>query len=200
MKNDENSKLNKDFNVSQKADEAQKAREEERQKQIEAIKNDKDRKEVKDMMRVRDEEVRRDVALKHEEQQKIVRDEIDKRIAEQRTPKLDFTAIKSIIGKSPQDIADKVRAQYKAHHERELANFGAGVAVPFNNLIDKKLEAVLEQQRQKEAEPTFEKETTRSPDSSREGFQKAHDQTGGEKDWRSLKADREAKADNENKL
>ena len=197
MKNDENSKLNKDFNVSRNADEAQKVREEDRQKQIEAIKNDKDRKEVKDMMRTRDEEVRRDVALKHEEQQKIVRDEIDKRIAEQRTPKLDFTAIKSIIGKSPQDIADKVRAQFKAHHERELSSFGAGVAVPFNNLIDKKLEAVLEQQRQKEAEPTFEKETTRSPDSSRGAFQKAHDQTGGEKDWRSLKADREAEAKND---
>lgn len=197
MKNDENSQLNKDFNLSQNADAAQKAREEERQKQIEAIKNDKDRKEVKDMMRVRDEEVRRDVALKHEEQQKIVRDEINKRVADQRAAKLDFTAIKSIIGKSPQDIADKVRAQFKAHHERELASFGAGAAAPFNNLIDKQLETVLEQQRQKEAEPTFEKETTRSPDSSRDGFQKAHDQTGGEKDWRSLKADREAKAKND---
>ncbi|SFF31431.1 hypothetical protein SAMN04488523_1681 [Sulfitobacter brevis] len=197
MKNDENSKLNKDFNLSQKADEAQKAREEERQKQIEGIKSDKDRKEVKEMMRTRDEEVRRDVALKHEEQQKTVRDEIDRRIADQRTPKLDFTKIKSITGKSPQDIADKVRAEFKAHHERELASFGAGAAAPFNNLIDKKLETVLEQQRQKEAEPAFERETTRSPDSSRDGFQKAHDQTGGEKDWRSLRADREREAEND---
>lgn len=192
-----NNKLNKDFKLSQKADAAQKAREEERQKQIEKVKDDKERKDLTDMMRMRDQEVQRDVALKHEEQQETVRVEINKRVAEQRTPKLDFLKIKSITGKSPQDIADKVRAEYKAHHAQELATYRSGVEVPFNNLIDKKLEGVLEQQRQKEAEPKFQKDSDRSPESGKDAFQKAHDQTGGEKDWRSLKADRERDAGKE---
>ena len=43
------------------------------------------------------------------------------------------------------------------------------------------------QERQENAEQTFEK----SPDSFREAFTQAHDRTGGEKDWRSLREERQ---------
>jgi hypothetical protein len=193
----ENSKLNKDFTLSHQADEAQKSQEAERQKRIEAIKNDKERQQIKQMVQTRDKEMQRDIRLKQEEQQKAVRDETQKRLDAQRAPSFDFGMIKKALGKSPNMVADKVMAEFKAAHERELISFTAGLATPYNKVIDKLIEKALEQQRQKEAEPTFEKGTSRSPDSSKDAFQKAHDQTGGEKDWRSLKADREAGAKNE---
>jgi hypothetical protein len=193
----ENVNLNKDFTVSRQAVEAQKNQEAERQKRVEAIKNDKERQDIKLMMETRDREMQRDMQLKQEEQQKAVADEIQKRIDAQKDPSFDFGLIKKALGKSPNMIADKVMAEFKTMHERELASFEAGLATPYNGVIDKQIDKALEQQRQRESEPTFEKEATRSPDSSRDGFQKAHDQTGSEKDWRSLKADREAEAKND---
>ena len=48
-----------------------------------------------------------------------------------------------------------------------------------------------EQERQEKAEQTFEKSAEQSPDSSRDAFTQAHDRTGGEKDWRSLREERQ---------
>lgn len=198
----ENVNLNKDFTVSRQAEEAQKAQEDERAKKLFSIQDAKDRIRIEKMVKTRDDEMQRDMQIKREEQEKTIRDEVQRRLDNQKAPSLDFAMVKRALGqgKSPDMVHDQVMAEFKATHARELGAFQAGLAIPLNKVIDKQIEVALEQQRQKEAEPTFEKDATRSPDSSRDAFQKSHDQKGGEKDWRSLKADREAKADNENKI
>lgn len=193
----ENSKLNKDFKLSQQADQAQKAQEAERQKRFETVKDEKDRRDINLMMQTRDREIQRDMQLKQEEQKETVRKEIQRRLDAQKAPSLDFGVIKRVLGKSPDMVHDQVKAEFKDAHEKELAGYGAGLAVSYNKTIDKHLDKTLEAQRQREAEPKFQKDSDRSPESSKDAFQKAHDQTGGEKDWRSLKADRERDAGKE---
>ena len=142
-------------------------------------------------MQARDQEVQRDAKLKQEEQKKIVQGEIQRRIDEQKSPKLDHRIYKSFMGQSPQMIADKTMAEFKAKHQNELAGFQAGIESTWNKQIDKKIGKALEQQqeqeRQQKAERTFEKSATQSPESSKKAFKNAHDKTGGEKEWRSLR-------------
>lgn len=189
----ENTNINKDFTVSQQADAAQKTQEDERAKKVFSIQDAKDRIRIEKMVKTRDDEMQRDMQLKREEQEKTIRDEVQRRLDNQKAPSLDFAMVKRALGqgKSPDMVHDQVMAEFKAIHARELGAFQAGLAIPLNKVIDKQIDAALEQQRHREAEPTFEKDATRSPDSSKDAFGKAHDQAGGEKDWRSLRADRE---------
>ncbi|MCP4099682.1 MAG: hypothetical protein GY748_25970 [Planctomycetaceae bacterium] len=198
MKNNENEipKLNKDFSISQQKEVAQKTQEEHaRQTSIQQITNEKERQRIERMTQTRDREVKRDVRLKQEKQKQTVQDEIQKRLDAQRGPKLDHRIYKTFLGQSPQMVADKTMAEFKVAHQNELAGFQSGIEATWNKQIDKKIDKAIEQQqeqeRQQKAERTFEKSATQSPDSSKEAFKNAHDRTGGEKDWRSLREDRQ---------
>ena len=50
----------------------------------------------------------------------------------------------------------------------------------------------MEAQKRKEQEQVFEKSAEKSNDTSKDAFETAHDKQGGEKDWRSLREEREA--------
>lgn len=193
------SNINKDFNIAQKAEEEQKRRsEQERHLRIEQIRDEAVKQRLERMMQTRDAETQRDINAKVAEQEKALRDETQKRLDAQKAPSLDHPVGKTLLGQSPQDVANKVEADFKAMHENELAGFADGQRQVFNKIIDQKIEAAwkqqVEQDRQNHAEQSFEKAALKSPESSKDAFQKAHDQKGGEKDWRSLKADREAEA------
>ena len=188
--------VNKEFKLSQEAEAAQKTRDEQqRAARIELVKDDKERAKIERMAAVRDKEVARDTELKRQEQQKQIEDETQKRIDNQKNPSLDHPIYKSFLGKTPARIADEVRGELEAKHANELAGFQQGVESSWNKRIDKQIDKTLErqqeQERQEKAEQTFEKSAEQSPDSSRDAFTQAHDRTGGEKDWRTLREERQ---------
>lgn len=198
MQNNENEipKVNKAFSVSQQKEVAQKAQADRaRESLIKQVNDEQERSKIERMCQTRDNEVKRDVQLKRDEQKNIVRDEIQRRLDNKISPSLDHPVYKSLTGQSPQAVADKVRADFKAKHQNELAGYKKGVEATWNKQIDKKIDKAIEQQqeqeRQQKAERTFEKSATQSPESSKEAFKNAHDRTGGEKDWRSLREDRQ---------
>ena len=69
--------------------------------------------------------------------------------------------------------------------------YGAGLAVSYNKVIDEQIDKVLEAQERSKEERSFEKSADKPMESSRDAFSSAHDSKGGEKDWRSLRAERE---------
>lgn len=103
------------------------------------------------------------------------------------------------FGKSPQAIGQKVQADRFPEQKAEQEAYVRGSFDVANSPIDKKIQKTLEQehaqerlrQQQIENRPpdqVFEKPAEEK--TSKDAFTQAHDRTDGEKDWRSLAADR----------
>lgn len=193
--------INKDFTISHDGEAAQKKAEavkqtkaeQERQQKISKLKNEEDRKKVSKKVKERDEEIKRAVEAKQKAHKKEIDKLSQKRFDDQKMPRPTMKMFQT-KGKTKEQIASEVRANMKAQHQRDISTVTTTLSVSWNTQIDKVVVQAQEkektQQREKPAEYVFEKAADTARESSKDAFKTAHDKKGGEKDWRSLRDER----------
>jgi hypothetical protein len=193
--------INNDFTISHAGEEAQKKAaevkknkaEQERQQKISKLKNENDRKKIEAKVKERDDEIKLATQAKERTQKKEVDKIAQKRFDEQKMPRPTMKMFQT-KGKTKEQIASEVRANMKAQHQRDLGTVVSTLSASWNKHIDKAVVQAQEkektQQREKPAEYVFEKSADTARESSKDAFKTAHDKQGGEKDWRSLRDER----------
>lgn len=193
--------INKDFTISHDGDAAQKKSEEvkktkaeqERQQRIVKLKNEENRKEIQAKVKERDDEIKRAVEAKQKAHKKEIDKLAQKRFDDQKMPRPAMNMFQT-KGKTKEQIASEVRANMKAQHQRDIGTVTTTLSVSWNTQIDKMVVKAQEnektQQLEKPAEYVFEKSADTPRESSKDAFKTAHDRQGGEKDWRSLRDER----------
>ena len=212
MSDNKNENLNNEFNVAQQASTMQKQQEEDAKALLDPKRQQQEMKRQSEVDKIKDDKARQGIVLELAERDKTIADnlerlkvdqttktnnEINKEINKQGNPVL---GIAGLTGKSPQAIGEQVRSRMLPELEKEQEGYVRGSFDVANHSIDKKIQQVIEREQMQELhrqqqienrphDQVFEKPAGEK--TAKDAFRQAHDRTGGEKDWRSLAADRQ---------
>ena len=199
MPNNENEipKVNKDFTVSHDAEAAQIPVEElERRNAIAALKDKDAQEQLDQMLKARDKDIQQaeeNIDKLHDQQiREAAQAEMDKDKQHR------FTMFKE--QKTPAQFYNEQKEGMRRDQEIERSSLIAGVAMTWGGQIDEGIEQAQSREavHDREQRETFQKDAEESRDIQGE-FREAHDERGGEEEWQSLKADRDAQAQNDGK-
>ncbi len=188
-------KVNKDFTVSHDGNAAQIPVEEmERRNAISALKDKDVQENLDQMLKARDKEVQQaeeNIDKLHDQQiREAAQAEMDKDKQHR------FTMFKE--QKAPAQYYNEQKEGLSRGQEIERSALLAGVSMTWDGQIDEGIEQAQgrEELHEREQREAFQKDADEVRD-LKEDFKTAHDERGGEEDWQSLKADRDARTQND---